>query len=140
MNYSNGIKNKLRLRTEKVDDIPSGESENYSSDTTSILIDADLKETKEFTFEPVTRGMMIKLFRSLFHRKLYIDGVGYVISEIPEVEGGLEDSNLYELKAKLIKTDRYYNAKTFDTEVPYLGGIVEMPSTLNTGSSFIKIS
>lgn len=139
INYSNNISHKLRLRSERISDAPSGESENYSTDTTTILIEANLKESKEIVFEPIPRGLMVKLFRSLFHRKLYIDGVGYVVSEIPEVEGGLEESNLYELTAKLIKTDKYYNAKTFDTEVPSLGGIVEMPSLIKTGSSFIKI-
>lgn len=137
--YSTGISFIINARMDKVSDAPLGENENYSTDDITALLKANIKESKEFVFESVTRGQLIKIFRALHHRKLFINETGYVISETPEVEGALEDSNLYDITAKLVKTGQYYNATSFDFDEPITIGLLEMPSLISTGSGFIEI-
>ena len=137
--YSTGISFLINTRMDKVSDAPIGENENFSSDNVTILEKANIKESKDFVFESVTRGQMIKIFRALYHRKLFINDTGYVISETPEVEGGLEESSLYDITAVLVKTGKYYNATSFDFAEPTTVGLLEMPSLISVGNGFIEI-
>ena len=137
--YSTGISFLINTRMDKVSDAPIGENENFSSDNVTILEKANIKESKEFVFESVTRGQMIKIFRALYHRKLFINDTGYVISETPEVEGGLEESSLYDITAVLVKTGKYYNATSFDFSEPTTVGLLEMPALISVGNGFIEI-
>ena len=137
--YSTGISFLINARLDKVSDAPIGENENFSSDDVTLLERANIKQAKEFVFESVTRGQMIKLYRSLYHRKLFINETGYAISETPEVEGGLEESSLYDLTAVLVKTGEYYNATSFDFDDPTTVGLLEMPALISVGNGFIEI-
>jgi hypothetical protein len=137
--YSTGISFLINTRMDKVSDAPIGENENFSSDDTTILERANIKQAKEFVFESVTRGQMIKIFRALYHRRLFINETGYVISETPEVEGGLEESSLYDITAVLVKTGKYYNATSFDFDEPTTVGLLEMPALISVGNGFIEI-
>lgn len=138
--YTSGIQNKLWLRTEKIDKKPIGESENHQTDNDVILIDASSKEAKNFIFESIPEALMVKLFIALHHRKLFINGEKYVLQEAPEIEGGIEDTNLYDLTVTLIKTNEVYNAKSSDSSTPNVGGILEVPALINISTGgFIKI-
>jgi hypothetical protein len=137
--YSTGISFLINTRMDKVSDAPIGENENFSSDDTTILERANIKQAKEFVFESVTRGQMIKIFRALYHRRLFINETGYVVSETPEVEGGLEESSLYDITAVLVKTGKYYNATSFDFDEPTTVGLLEMPALISVGNGFIEI-
>lgn len=137
--YSTGIVHLINERVEKIDDAPQGDSKNYSTDNSTSLESANIKELKEFTFSDCTRGQLIKLYRSMYHTSLYIDETGYVISETPEVESSEDGNNLYTLKAKLVKTGLYYNATSFDFDEPISIGLLEMPALINTGDGYIKI-
>ena len=137
--YSTGISFLINARLDKVSDAPIGENENFSSDDVTLLERANIKQAKEFVFESVTRGQMIKLYRSLYHRKLFINETGYAISETPEVEGGLEESSLYDITAVLVKTGKYYNATSFDFDEPTTVGLLEMPALISVGNGFIEI-
>ena len=139
VNYSTGITHKIRLRTERVDDAPQGKSENHKTDIKTILLTASSNEIKEFHFEPVTRGLFIKLYRALLHRIVFIDKVRYVVSDTPEYEGALEDTNLYELKVKMTKEDEIYNSKSFDKDIVPIGAVIEIPSLLSENGEFIEI-
>ncbi|CAL2077721.1 conserved protein of unknown function [Tenacibaculum sp. 190524A02b] len=141
VNYKSGISHKIWIRVESINDKPIGNVNTHKTDTKSVLLSGNVYETKEIEFEVCTRGMMIKLFRALFHRKLFIDKIQYVLSDVPEVEGALEETNLYVVKAKLIKSSEVYNSKSFKNNSPILGGIVELPNLIevNSDGGFIKI-
>ena len=137
--YRTGITFLINTRMDKVSDAPIGENENFSSDDVTILEKANIKEAKEFVFESVTRGQMVKIYRALYHKNLFVNGTGYVVSETPEVEGGLEESSLYDITAVLVKTGEYYNATSFDFAEPTTVGLLEMPALISAGDGFIEI-
>ena len=137
--YSTGIQHKIWVKLDDVSDKPKGEVEQHKTDAKTILLNGNMQEGKEIKTVPVTRGMMIKVFRSFFHRYFYLDGVKYVISEEPEVEGRLGDTNLYVISASLIKANELYKSKTFDKSTPTSGGLLELPSFIKVDGGYIKI-
>lgn len=123
--YATGITHKIRQLLTRQAGLFDGESENQQTDTSTRLASVDLYESDEFTFEPVTKEIMRKIVMALSHEYVTLDGVQYVINGIPEIEGPLEKSNLYVIKAKMIKTGNAYNndngiygSNETNTEIP----------------------
>ena len=129
--YTTGIEHKLRLLINKINGKVEDNSETYKTDTTSLLLGAEIYELDEFIFEPLTKELMRKLVQALSHKTVFIDGVGYVKSDSIEVEGALEDSNLYVVKATMIKTNNVYsnNRTTVDT-IGLSDEIIEVPNLI----------
>ncbi|CAL2092049.1 conserved hypothetical protein [Tenacibaculum sp. 190524A05c] len=141
INYSTGIEHKLWVELDNCSQIFNADSETHKSDNKTILTNGDVTEGIEIKTLPITRGFLVKLFLSLYHRNFYLNGTKYVLSEKPEVEGRLDDTNLYVLTARLIKANEIYKSKTYDVSVPITGELIELPSLVSTDveGNFFKI-
>ena len=105
--YSSGIKHLLRLpyNTIKANDFDN--SENYSSDTNTYLLDSSVKEITDFEFMPFPLELFRKLKIALSLDNVFIDGVGYTKNAEFSKEN-LGVTNLYKLTAAMVK-----NGNTF---------------------------
>lgn len=108
--YATGIRHRIRQPFTKVEGIGEEESTIHKTDTNAILLNADLYEGDKFTFEPTTKEIWRKLMMALSHKNVYLDGVQYVKNGDFETDGPLDDSNLYVLKASMLKTGNVYNS------------------------------
>ena len=108
--YATGIEHKIRLPLLRKDAKPNIKLENHETDTNTVQIMAEKREGKEFVFEPVTEGIMNKLTQALIHKFVFIDRIGYVCNSNPNVDGALGNSNLYVVKAVMIKSNMVYNS------------------------------
>jgi hypothetical protein len=135
--YSTGIKHKIRIPYTVVRGKDESESEINKTDTDTVLLSADIYESEEFVFEPVTKEIWRKIKRALSHEIVTINGVGYTKNGDYNTEGPLGKSNLYVLTATMIKTGNVYNSQTtglidFDTSSMQIPGLIE------TDSGFVK--
>jgi hypothetical protein len=81
----------------------------------------------------MTREMMIQLVQALSHSNVYIDNVAYTKSSI-ETEGSLEESNLYVVTARMLKTRGAFaeSSDVFNT------GNMEIPALIDMDGGFVK--
>lgn len=136
MNFSRGLVNKLRIPLELKSAKPIGDSETLKTDTSALLLSSDVYQVIVYEFQPVTTGMMWKLVQALSHSNVKMDGVDVVKESDFEVEGPLEDTNLYIVKASMIKANSVYNS---DSGVLGFGeGSLEIPALIDGGSEFMK--
>ena len=139
INYSTGIEHLIMVQTLNFNDTPSGEIENHKTDTKTILLSGSAFEEKELFLERMTRGMMIKVFRSFFHRNFYFKNTKYILSDVPEIEL-IGETNMYKLTARLIKANEVFNSKTFNKDILVNGGLVELPALISIDNGgYIKI-
>lgn len=134
--YSTGIKHRLRVPFTKVVGIDEPDSENYKTDTNTILISASNYEVEEFKFEPMTKEMWRKLKLALLHENVSIDDVGYVINGKIDSEQ-LEDTNLYVLKAQMIKTGSVYESQT-SGNIGFDSSDIEVPRLVESESGYLE--
>lgn len=134
--YSTGIRHKIRIPYTSRNGRIEENSEIHKTDTDAILLNADLFEVDEFTFEPITKEIMHKLTEALSHEKVSIDGVGYVKNGSFNVEGALGDTNLYIVVATMMKTGNVYNSQS-GSSVGFSGDI-EIPGIITTDSGFVQ--
>lgn len=139
--YSTGIEHLLRIPFEQVSGKDLGTSENHKTDDQVILLEANIYESNEFRFEPLTKEMWRKLKIALSHDTVYIDGVGYIREDDFETEGPLGQTNLYILTAKMTKTGYNYSTKrTDDIIIIDDSPMTEVPGFINVDpSSFLQI-
>lgn len=137
--YQTGIEFKIRQEFQKISGITEQKSEDYRTDTNVVLLNADIYEGDEFLLEPVTKGMMHTIIRALSHESVFINEVGYVKADAVDVEGPLEDSNLYVIKAKMLKNGNVYNSQASgnDNQI-YNGENVEVPGLVDYGGGFVR--
>lgn len=134
--YATGIEHKIRIPYTSINGRIEENSEIHKTDTDAILLNADLFEVDEFTFEPVTKEIMHKLTQALSHEKVLINGVGYVKNGAFNIEGALGETNLYIVVAPMMKTGNVYNSQSgsgFGFE-----GNIAIPGILSTDSGFVK--
>ncbi len=138
--YSTGIKFKIWLRLEKDSVDPEASINTQKTDTNVILIDGTIHEAKEFVFEPTTGGMFMILYKALSHRNLFIDGMPFKLSSPPEKVDDYGNTNLYSLKAKLFKNNGIHKSRTFDTDLPITGDLLDLPPLIQIQpEGYIKI-
>ena len=125
--FSTGIEFKIWMRIESYKDTPATSINTIKTDTNAILVDGTIHQTKEYVFEPVTSGMLYILYQALSRRILFINGMPFVLSEPPEKVGDWGDTNLYSVQAKFYKNNGVFKSRTFDTDLPMTGGILELP-------------
>lgn len=131
--YSTGITNLIRQPINIYAGVPDETSENYKTDATTVLLESEVYEVTQFTFEPVTLEIMRKMVQAFNHDTLQLDGVYYVKSAPCEVEGPLEKTNLYVVKASLIKTAGAFNStltgsgnEVFDSTNDEIPGLIDL--------------
>ncbi len=134
--YTSGIENKLRLPLKRKDGKISDESETHKTDTSTVLIRSEIHELDEFIFEPVTKEIMRKLVQALSHSDIIIDGVSYVKNDSIGVEGALEDTNLYIVKATMIKARNVYDSSNSENE--FFGDLSEVPNLIESDQGFVR--
>lgn len=137
VNYSTGIRHRIRMLYTRIDNGDEEESSIHKTDTNAILLSADLYEGEKFIFEPTTKEMWRKLKMALSHKNVFIDGVKYVKNGEFESDGPLEESNLYVLKATMLKAGNVYNSdgSTFGAGNASNANI---PGIIQGNDSFIK--
>lgn len=136
--YATGIKHLIRIPFYKIGGVDEDEYENNKTDTTTDLISSEIYEVDEFTFEPLTKEMWRKLKIALSCKNVIIDGVDYVKNASFETEGPLEESNLYVLKARMIKTGNSFSSQS-DSNIEFNFGSEEIPGLIEIGTdAFLK--
>lgn len=137
--YSSGIRHKIRQLIINQAGINDQQSEAYRTDTNVKLLSADVYEGDEFIFDPVTKEMMRKILIALSHEFVFINDIGYVKNDNIDVEGPLEDSNLYVVKAKMLKNGNVYNSQSIGISSDiYNGENTEIVGLIQTDSGFVK--
>lgn len=129
--YATGIENLINIPILKISGKIEDESETHKTDTRSVLLGAKIYEVDDFEFEPVTKEIMRKIVLALSHDDLVINGVSYVKNGASiEVEGALEDTNLYQIKATLIKSGVAYNSNGTQSDF----SVQDIPAIIEGGS------
>jgi len=134
--FSTGIEFKIRVLREVINGRLEGETENYKTDATTILLNSQVYETDEFEFQPMTKEFMRKTVLALIHTDVKIDGVDYVSSGLPEVEGALGETNLYIVKATMIKSNSVFNSNNSESLEFDING--EIPGLVDYGGGWVK--
>ncbi|GIZ08381.1 hypothetical protein [Flavobacterium sp. UMI-01] len=135
--YATGIRHLINVALTKEEGVVDEESEAYKTDTTAILLSAQLHKMKKFTFEPQSEGIWWKMMVALSHKNVFINGVQYVKNGNFETEGALDDSNLYVLKATMLKTGIVYNADSA-TGDDFNTSSIEIPGLIETEIGFLE--
>lgn len=136
--YATGIKHKIRIPFFKRNGDVEESSETHKTDTNTVLLNSELYEVDEFIFEPVSKEIWRKLMIALSCKNVLIDGVGYVKSNSFDTEGPLEDTNLYVLTAKMIKTGNVFNSE-ISGSVDFDSTNIQVPGLIDIGSGgFLK--
>jgi len=135
--YATGIINLIRVPYYLIKGKVDEESETHKTDTTAILLKADLYEVDDFVFEPVTKEIWRKLMHALSHEIVTINGVGYVKTGNFNTEGPLEESNLYVLTATMMKTGIVYNSRSSGS-IDLNSETVEVPGLIATEGGFVS--
>jgi len=137
--YTSGIEFKIRQEISKIGGLNDQKSDVYKTDTNAVLLNADVYEADEFIFEPVTKEIMRKMLLALSHEQLYINEVGYVKNDNIDVEGPLDDTNLYVVKAKMIKNGNVYNSQASGSGNEIFNGEnLQVPGLVDFGGGFVR--
>jgi len=137
MFYATGITNLIRVPYHLIKGKVDEDSETHKTDTTAILLNADMYEVDDIVFEPVTKEMWRKLLQALSHEIVTINGVGYVKNGNFNTEGPLEESNLYVLTATMMKTGSVYNSQNSGS-LDFNSSSVEVPGLISTENGFVS--
>lgn len=135
--YATGIRHLINVELTKQEGATEEESKVHKTDTTALLLIAQLYELKKFIFEPVSEEIWRKIMIALSHKNVFINGVQYVKSGDFETEGPLGKSNLYVLTATMLKTGIVYNADSADG-ADFNTGSIEIPGLIQTEIGFVK--
>ena len=135
--YATGIRHLINVELTKQEGVAEEESDTHKTDTTAILLSAQLYELDKFIFEPVSKEIWRKIMIALSHKNVFINGVQYVKNGNFESEGPLDKSNLYVLKATMLKTGIVYNADSASGD-GFNTGSIEIPGLIQTEIGFIK--
>lgn len=136
INYSRGIQHMMRLEYEDTLSFSSeGEHIVHKTDENSILLRASTFENYEMALSPLPTGMAEKVTLALTNDILFVDSRAYVTDGKPSYER-LGSSNLYDLKQKLILTDREYENRSDD----FYKVLCPPDVMLNEGVGFLLIA
>lgn len=135
IDYSTGIKHKIRIPLEKVSGKPKDSSNIYVNDTNTILLNSEMLMVDEFEFQPMTKQFMWLVCMALLHSSVQMDGVDSVKDGSFSVEGALEETNLYILTASMIKARDAYKS---DSGLEFSTGDIEIPALIGGGNDFVR--
>lgn len=140
INYSRGLEHTIRVRVEKITARPLDESETNKTDNSARLIDGTVYEVDEFIFSPQTTELMRKLVQALSHDIVSINGISYVKNDSIEVDGPLEDTNLYDVTAVMIKTNTTFSSNLVQGANASDATLTEVPGLIETDDGYISYS
>lgn len=138
INYQTGISHVVRVPFIKKYEEPIQESQNQKTDNSAYLISSDNYKQTVLELEPVTTNVMYQLNALFSSSELYINNVGYVKNGEFDIEGSLEDTNLYLMTIKLIRTGKMFDAQEFSEN----GGLdfsgFDIPQLSSGESNFVN--
>jgi len=103
--FGTGIKFKIRIPYISMRGLSEGETTVHKTDSNVVMLSTINYEGDEIVFEPMSKEMWRKVMVALSHPSLTINGQGYL--KMPgsfSSDGPLDDTNLYALIAKMLKT------------------------------------
>lgn len=139
--YATGIKNKIRVPLINIEIGHQDDSEILMGDETSNLIESSVYETTTFTIGLVTHGNYRRIVQALSHKYLSIDGVGFIKNGEIEIDGPLDSSNLFLIKAKMLKTASPFNSNLtgVDPDISFSPEAIEVPNiVISDNGEFIS--
>lgn len=138
VNFSRGLEYVVRFMVEKVGDVSDDETEANKTDTSAYLSESEIHEVDEFTFSPLPKQMMHLLRLALSHDTVSIRGMRYVKSENLQIEGPLEKTNLYDVVARMIKTNSAFNSNVVQGSAEVNSSDIEIPGLLEHDAGYLK--
>jgi len=135
--YKYGIEHQIRIPYLSHVGKQRQESSINIGDNRSSLVNSDVHDMDVITFDAVTKQVMRKLVIALSCEHVYINGVRYVKDGDID-EGNISNTNLYEVKATMLKTGENYNNNPDGVvgEDDYIN--FDIPPIITDGSGFIK--
>lgn len=136
--FSSNIEFKIRQRLIFKNGIAFQASENYKTDTNVVLLSSDIYEGDEFIFEPTTKEKMRNIVAALSCDECFMDDIGYIKDSI-DIDGPFGNTNLYQVKAKMIKSGvSYYPLTVIEPIVKeiFLQGFIRIDESAD-GNNFI---
>ena len=134
--YATGLRNRIRIPFNDLYADDPNESEIHKTDTNATLLSSEMYEGCEIIFEPQTKEMHRKTKEALLHKFIFIDDVQHILNGNFEVEK-LGDTNLYELKVKMLKTGNVFNNNN-SSGFQFNNSNQQIPGLLSTQSGFVK--
>lgn len=141
--YKTGIKNLIRTPILFIRGDHEDESEDDRGDTESSLRMSEVYEKNEYELGPVTKGGYRQLIQALSHKFITLDGIAHIKAGSIEKEGPLEESNLYIIKANMLKTSAPFTSKVIgiEPEIIDVDETLEVPNLVITNDGkFISYS
>lgn len=136
--YSTGIVNIIRVPLSYKNAQADQQSEILKGDRNTILLDSSVYEMDKVEFLPVTKEIARKLTEALNHKNISLDGTGYVLNGNVEIDERLGVTNLYVLRATLIKTDNPFTSKGSGDDL-FNPLFADIPGLINDGNgNFIE--
>lgn len=109
INYATGISFSARFAFARpLTWSPNTEQEIIITDTNTVSIDSSAREFYEMTLNPLPLAMAQKVVLILTHNRLLIDGLNYILEGEPEAIP-IRGSNLYQIKASLVRSNHVFN-------------------------------
>ena len=138
INFSRGLEFTIRVQVEKVSALIFDETENNKTDTTVRLITSEVNEGDSYVLSPLPTEIMRKVVLALSHDTLSISDISYVKNDSIEVEGALEDTNLYDVIANMIKSNSSFNSNLVQGANSVNTDSLEIPGLIETDSGYVS--
>ena len=112
INYSTGIRHRIRIPyVLQLKWKPNSSQELYVTDKNTILLESTVREFYDFNCRPLPTAMAQKIILALSLDRLFIDGQSYIMEGEPEATP-FGDTNLYQVKAALVKADYVFDSNS----------------------------
>lgn len=137
--YKYGMVNFIRIPYVKFIAVEQDENEINITDDNTVVVESSVYEKNEIAFDVLTDQLKRKLVVALSCENLFVNGIGYVKDGNVSSEN-IDNTNLYEVKATLIKTNvSYTNFKDGLLGIDNTSGPSNnIPQIITTGINFIK--
>ena len=112
INYSTGIRHRIRIPyVFQLKWKPNNTQDLYVTDTNTILLESRVRQFYDFNIDPLPTAMAQKVVLALSLDRLFIDGQSYIMEGEPEAVP-FGDTNLYQVKATLVKADYVFDTNS----------------------------
>lgn len=125
--YRTGIKHYALVHTSLISGDHEDISEVNKGDDSSALIDSKLYESLDFDFDLLSLGGYRQLVRMLSNNTIFIESQQFIKNGELEKEGPIEESNLYNLKAKMLYVNGVLNANATEIDLVTETESLEVP-------------
>ena len=136
--YLYGITHFIRAEVLNVSTLIDDDNEIVKGDFTTYISESTVHNGIEISFREVTHKVMLQIVLALSSENLFINGIGYIKSTGLDVSQ-VENTNLYLIKAQLLRTGKNFNVLISDRTGQREGYTTTfLPKIITTGTEFIK--